>query len=342
MGRYRRGERLGAGAYGEVFAAVEETTGRSVAVKSIPLTRGTGELCLSAVRELAILHQLRACDCVVQLLDVAAGAREVHLVLERMDTDLKAFLARCRGGGGAPGGAAAAAAAAAATMAPALLRALAWQLLRALAVLHSAGIVHRDLKPANLLLRLPAEGGGAPTLKIADFGLARAVAVSGRASGQALTPEVVTLCWRAPEVVCGGAYGAPVDLWSAGAIIAETAALGALLFPARSEVDLMRRIFSARGSPDCGDGAGWAAMPYYNPAWPRWACRPLAPLLPGVHADAVNLVERLLAVTPAARLSAGDALGHPFFRPRGREVAPSRAPAAAAAAAEPATKRARR
>lgn len=77
---------------------------------------------------------------------------------------------------------------------------------------HSNRIFHRDLKPNNVLVS--SDG----TVKLADFGLARAFSLPMKT----LTHEVVTLWYRAPEVLLGAKqYSLPVDMWSIGCILFE-------------------------------------------------------------------------------------------------------------------------
>ena len=86
-------------------------------------------------------------------------------------------------------------------------------------------VLHRDLKPQNLLIDRTHN-----LLKLADFGLARAFGLPVRA----YTHEVVTLWYRAPEVLLGGkTYSTPVDVWSIGCIFVEMVN-GRPLFPGDS------------------------------------------------------------------------------------------------------------
>jgi serine/threonine protein kinase len=86
------------------------------------------------------------------------------------------------------------------------------QMLEGVKFCHSHRVLHRDLKPQNLLI--DAKGH----MKLADFGLARAFAVPVRT----YTHEVVTLWYRAPEILLGARfYSCGVDVWSVGCIFAE-------------------------------------------------------------------------------------------------------------------------
>lgn len=105
------------------------------------------------------------------------------------------------------------------------------QLFRGLEHCHSQGVLHRDIKGANLLI----DNNG--VLKIADFGLATFFQADPK---QPLTSRVVTLWYRAPELLLGSTeYGVAIDLWSSGCILAELFA-GKPIMPGRTEVSLYR------------------------------------------------------------------------------------------------------
>ena len=115
------------------------------------------------------------------------------------------------------------------------------QLLLGIAYCHSHRVLHRDLKPQNLLIDRNNNA-----LKLADFGLARAFGIPIRT----YTHEVVTLWYRAPEILLGSKhYSTPVDVWSIGCIFSEMSNQRPL-FPGDSEIDQLYKIFQMLGTPD--------------------------------------------------------------------------------------------
>ncbi|XP_014814998.1 PREDICTED: cyclin-dependent kinase 4 [Calidris pugnax] len=201
MAQYEPVAEIGVGAYGTVYKARDRASGRFVALKNVRVTGTENGLPLSAVREVALLKRLEHFDHpnIVRLMDVCATARteretKVTLVFEHVDQDLKTFLDKAP----PPG------------LPHDTIKDLMRQFLRGLDFLHSNCIVHRDLKPENILVTSNGQ------VKLADFGLARIYSCQ-----MALTPVVVTLWYRAPEVLLQAAYATPVDLWSVGCIFAE-------------------------------------------------------------------------------------------------------------------------
>lgn len=137
---------------------------------------------------------------------------------------------------------------------PSEVKTLMAQLLSAVAYLHDHWILHRDLKTSNLLLNNRGQ------LKVADFGMARKTsAVVAATEGPAgapshLTQLVVTLWYRAPELLLGvHEYDGAIDMWSVGCIFAELLTREPL-FQGKNEVDQLARIFGLLGLPTASRG----------------------------------------------------------------------------------------
>jgi serine/threonine protein kinase len=137
-----------------------------------------------------------------------------------------------------------------------------FQMIAGLNFCHARRILHRDLKPQNLLI----DRSGA--LKLADFGLARAFGIPVRT----YTHEVVTLWYRAPEILLGQQqYSTPVDMWSIGTIFAEMV-MKCPLYPGDSEIDELFKIFRTLGTPNEELWPGVSKLPDYKPTFPN--CKP--------------------------------------------------------------------
>lgn len=183
------------------------------------------------------------------------------------------------------------------------------QLCEGVAYCHAARVLHRDLKPQNLLV------DRAGRIKLADFGLARAFGIPVRA----YTHEVVTLWYRAPEILLGARlYSTAVDVWSLAAIYAEMAS-GRTLFPGDSEIDQLFRVFRALGTPGTPGAGLWEGarrLPDYRAAFPRWPPAPPHALLPP-HARqdplACALFDSMLRYEPSERAPARLAARHAYL-----------------------------
>uniref|UniRef100_A0A8C2SPE0 Cyclin-dependent kinase 2 n=1 Tax=Coturnix japonica TaxID=93934 RepID=A0A8C2SPE0_COTJA len=235
-----------------------------------------------------------ACHPSCRLLDVIHTENKLYLVFEFLHQDLKKFMDASSLGG----------------IALPLIKSYLFQLLQGLAFCHAHRVLHRDLKPQNLLIN--ADGA----IKLADFGLARAFGVPVRT----YTHEVVTLWYRAPEILLGCKYySTAVDIWSLGCIFAEMVTRRAL-FPGDSEIDQLFRIFRTLGTPDEASWPGVTALPDYKPSFPKWARQDLGKVVPPLDEEGRKLLAQMLHYDPNKRISAKAALGHPFFRDVTRAV----------------------
>ncbi|KFQ11554.1 Cyclin-dependent kinase 3, partial [Haliaeetus albicilla] len=240
----------------------------------------------TAIREISLLKELKHPN-IVRLLDVIHSQKKLYLVFEYLNQDLKKYMDSSRTG----------------ELPLSLVKNYLFQLLQGVSFCHSHRVIHRDLKPQNLLIN---EAGA---IKLADFGLARAFGVPLRT----YTHEVVTLWYRAPEILLGCKYySTAVDIWSIGCIFAEMVTRKAL-FPGDSEIDQLFRIFRTLGTPTEATWPGVTQMPDYKGDFPRWARKEMKEIVPNLDQDGRDLLVQLLLYDPSRRISAKAALNHKYF-----------------------------
>eukprot|EP00514_Thraustochytrium_sp_LLF1b_P003155 CAMPEP_0184509500 /NCGR_PEP_ID=MMETSP0198_2-20121128/1319_1 /TAXON_ID=1112570 /ORGANISM="Thraustochytrium sp., Strain LLF1b" /LENGTH=311 /DNA_ID=CAMNT_0026899339 /DNA_START=264 /DNA_END=1199 /DNA_ORIENTATION=+ len=287
MQRYQREEKIGQGTYGVVYKCRDNHSGKFVAMKRIKLMGQDEGVPSTAIREISLLKELDH-DNIVRLQDVLPGEKDLGLVFEFLDQDLKKYMDSCRPEG----------------LSPALIKSYLYQLLRGVAFCHSHRVLHRDLKPQNLLIDKTGQ------LKLADFGLARAFGIPTRK----YTHEVVTLWYRSPEILLSSThYSTPVDIWSVGCIFAEMVSRFPLFY-GDSEIDQLFRIFRVRGTPNDEVWPWVSSLEDYNPSFPQWPKRNLARHVNGLSDPAAaDLLEGMLQLDPSVRLTAKEALEHPYF-----------------------------
>jgi cyclin-dependent kinase len=167
---------LGKGTYGEVIKAKDRQTGRIVALKKIFLENDDEGVPGTSIREIALLKEVSQHRNIVQLIEVINEQSKLYLAFEFVDRDLKKYMDGVIG-----------------PIEPNLIKSYMFQLTLGINFCHMHRVMHRDLKPQNLLI------DSTGLLKIADFGLARAFSIPL----PVYTHEVVTLWYRAPEVLLG-------------------------------------------------------------------------------------------------------------------------------------------
>ncbi|XP_032875462.1 cyclin-dependent-like kinase 5 isoform X1 [Amblyraja radiata] len=222
-----------------------------------------------------------------RLHDVLHSDKKLTLVFEYCDQDLKKYFDSCNG-----------------DLDPEIVKSFMYQLLKGLAFCHSRNVLHRDLKPQNLLINRNGE------LKLADFGLARAFGIPVRC----YSAEVVTLWYRPPDVLFGAKlYSTSIDMWSAGCIFAELANAGRPLFPGNDVDDQLKRIFRLLGTPTEEQWPSMTKLPDYKP-YPMYpATTSLLNVVPKLNTTGRDLLQNLLKCNPVQRISAEEALQHPYF-----------------------------
>lgn len=296
--RYKVTNLIGEGAYGIVCAAVDTKNGRNVAVKRILKCLDTHPMATRILRELKFLRLLSKHENIIQVQDVLLPG-ELHkfndtfVVFELMPTDLSRLLRSNT------------------VLVPDHVKYFMFQLLRGINFMHSARVFHRDLKPNNILINSRCE------LRICDFGLARATFENGRDT-LFWTDYVATRWYRAPELIMGylTKYSTAIDMWSVGCIFAEILGNGTVLFPGKNSRHQFELITDVIGPPPreavekLDPQSRRLLTPFQNGQAPR---KPLSLLFRNAEPAAVDVLSRMLAFDPDERISALDALNHPYF-----------------------------
>ena len=283
---------MGAGTYGVVHKARDVETGEIYALKAIRLESEEEGIPSTAIREIALLKELQHPN-IVRLVNVLHTDRKLTLVFEFLEYDLKKLLDNQKG-----------------HLPEDQVKKFLYQLLNGTAKCHKHKVLHRDLKPQNLLIN--REG----VLKLADFGLARAFGIPVKN----FTHEVVTLWYRAPDILMGSKdYNTSVDIWSVGCIFAEIITKRPL-FPGKNEEDQLTRIFKIMGTPDPNSWPGLTELPGYNTEFPVFPADDLSKHVPGLDDEGLDLLQKMLVQDPAKRISAKDAMKHPYLKDVPKEI----------------------
>ena len=283
--KYAKVEKVGEGTYGVVYKCRIKETNDFVALKKIRLENEDEGIPSTSIREISILKQLRHPN-IVYLIDLIHGEKKLYLVFEYMDHDLKKFLDINNG-----------------PLTPELVKSYLFQILIAINFCHSKRILHRDLKPQNLLI--DKDG----IIKVADFGLARSFGVPIKT----LTHEILTLWYRAPEILLGQKeYSTPVDMWSIGLIFYEMAHRKPL-FAGDCEIDQIFKIFQMFGTPNEKTWPGITKLPEFKLTFPQFKGKGINAYNRNIDNVGLDLLSKMIQLDPSKRISAKQALQHPYF-----------------------------
>ncbi|KAK7282390.1 hypothetical protein RIF29_11112 [Crotalaria pallida] len=280
--------KIGRGTYSNVYKAREKGTGKIVALKKVRFDTTDSESIKFMAREIMVLQTLDHPN-VLKLEGLATSRMQysLYLVFDYMMTDLTRIISR-------PGE----------RLTEPEIKCYMQQLLSGLQHCHERGVMHRDIKASNLLIDKKG------VLKIGDFGLANSLSI--KPEGEPLTNRVVTLWYRAPELLLGSTdYGFGIDLWSAGCLLAEMF-VGRPIMPGRTEVEQLHMIFKLCGSPP---------EDYYRKLklttshqLPQYYKQNFEENLKNFPPSSVALLTILLDLYPARRGSAASALRSEFFK----------------------------
>ncbi|CAI9729205.1 extracellular signal-regulated kinase 2-like [Octopus vulgaris] len=292
--KYDIKKRLGKGAYGIVWKAIDRKTGDVVAVKKIFDAFRNETDAQRTFREIMFLKNFCDHPNVIKLQKVikAENDHDIYLVFEFMDTDLHNVIKRGN------------------ILKDVHKRYIMYQLFKATKYLHSGNVIHRDQKPSNILLNSDC------LVKLCDFGLARSISQIGKdeTGDPNLTEYVATRWYRAPEILLGShKYTKGVDMWSLGCILGEMLT-GKPLFPGSSTINQIEVIMSTIQPPKQEDIDSLKSM-YGASILEKAQLRPkknLSEILKDIPPEAVDLVMKLLHFNPDKRITVDEGLQHPY------------------------------
>jgi cell division cycle 2-like protein len=279
--------RIQEGSYGVVYRAKDKKSGQIVALKKLKLENEKDGFPITSIQE---IHTLKLCKHVniVEVLEIVTtpSLNHIFIVMEYVEHDLKSLMEDM-----------------ASPFVLSEIKTMMLQLLSGIACLHKNWIIHRDLKTSNLLMN------NRGVIKIADFGLARRY---GSPLGD-ITQLVVTLWYRAPELLLGAKkYSTEIDMWSVGCIFAELIH-HAPLFDGKGEIDQLAKIFQTLGSPNEDNWPGFNELPNARTVNFARQSNKLREKFRYLSDQGHDLLNSLLKYAPIDRITAEDALTHPFF-----------------------------
>ena len=292
MSRYTKTLTLGMGAYGNVSKAKDESGNEIYALKEFSLRKEQEAknegIPPTAIREVYLLKELNHIN-IERLIDVLHSSKYYTLVFEFIDTDLKKIIDGRK--------------AKQEKLTPQEIKSYLYQLLKGVACMHKHKIIHRDLKPGNLLITKDN------ILKIADFGLARGYALPIRN----FTNNVVTLYYRPPDVLLGSTdYTTNIDIWSIGCIFGEMVLLNPLF--RTSQDNMVNQIFHYLGTPTEETYPKLEFLPLWDSDKYKFRFGiGLREKLKDLDDVGFDLLMKFLQIDPDKRISAEEALLHPYF-----------------------------
>ncbi len=292
--RFSLHKKIGKGAYGVVFKAIDKKTKETVALKKLYGAFRDDTDAQRTFREVMLLQELNGHENIIRLLNVIKAENDVdlYLVFEYMEADLYNVI---RAG----------------ILQEVHKRFIIYQLLKSLKFIHSGDIIHRDLKPSNIFINSDCQ------IKIGDFGLARTL--TNRVSFKPIITDYVATRWyRAPEMLMGSCkYNKSIDMWSVGCILYELLSARPL-FPGKSTKHMFNLVLEVTGLPDKNEFSDIKKKyelltdHYMFDKFPR---KSMKSLIGGYTRDlnTWDFLSKLLVFNPEKRMTVEEALEHPYI-----------------------------
>ncbi|KAM8755553.1 cyclin-dependent kinase 11B isoform 4-T4 [Acanthopagrus schlegelii] len=294
--------RIEEGTYGVVYRAKDKKTDEIVALKRLKMEKEKEGFPITSLREINTILKAQHPNIVtVREIVVGSNMDKIYIVMNYVEHDLKSLMETMKQ-----------------PFLPGEVKTLMIQLLRGVRHLHDNWILHRDLKTSNLLLSHKG------ILKIGDFGLAREYG----SPLKPYTPVVVTLWYRSPELLLGAKeYSTAVDMWSVGCIFGELLTQKPL-FPGKSEIDQINKIFKDLGSPSEKIWPGYSELPAVKKmTFTEYPYNNLRKRFGALLSDqGFDLMNKFLTYCPSKRILSDEGIKHEYFRETPLPIDPSMFP----------------
>ncbi|EAY18387.1 CMGC family protein kinase [Trichomonas vaginalis G3] len=283
--RFNRKKKLGRGGFGIVYIAEDTVTKETLALKKIMVRSPKDGIEYHAIQEIRQLNELQHPNIVkfngvfthkftLYLSTEYLPYELIHLFNKYPDHKLPINIVKCVMKG----------------------------VLQALSYMHNSKIMHRDIKPDNVLF----DKNGVP--KLIDFGLS----CDFPSDFGPMICQATTLNYRAPELLFSqNNYGSEIDMWSTGAMFAELL-LGKPIFDAPNDIHLLSQIAKTLGTIEwSGCEKIRAYMKFSAPE--GFSISTFDDKFKEFGNDALSLLKSLLVLDPSKRITADEALKHPFL-----------------------------
>lgn len=279
--KFKKVEEIASGSYGTVYKVeLKNNPGTYYALKKFK--NASGGFNVSALREISILKELNH-ENIEKVIDIFYDITNLYVIFEYIDCVLTKLIKYNK-------------------LKKEDIKGVMYQILSGLSEVHNNGIIHRDLAPGNILIN---KNG---LVKIADFGLSRYI----NSPNKPMSKGVVTMSYRAPEIFfLAEYYSFSIDIWSAGCIFAEML-LRQILFKGKGEIDILKEIFGLLGTPNDTNWPNAKQLQRYK-LFTGGSAFTIKKKFGNFGDDVVDLLEKMLMLDPNKRISAKDALNHPYF-----------------------------
>mmetsp|Transcript_38210 Transcript_38210/g.107985 ORF Transcript_38210/g.107985 Transcript_38210/m.107985 type:complete len:602 (-) Transcript_38210:618-2423(-) len=295
--RYNITKIAGRGSYGVVAEAIDNWSGKVVAIKKMTDVFMRRSDALRNLRELKLLRLMSESEDIVQINHILLPANlqtftSVFFVMEKMEQDLREIVRLAK------------------YLPAETHQVILYQMLRGMHFMHSANVYHRDMKPSNILINSDCK------VKICDFSLARPVFNLSQEVHSEWTGYVATRWYRPPEMCLTKFthWTHAMDVWGMGCVFME-AVLGRPLFPGKDAPELLELITNLLGTPPPHVIAKYPekVQDVIQQMGPPRPPRNLADIFPAVPADALRVAMRMLTLDPDERPTPAELLRDSYF-----------------------------